>query len=282
MTSAPLQALAAGLKIQRGVAGLSSLAASSAAGTVAMSGLMNRISGYKKRMQNARQARIMANRAKRSYIPRTGLYIRGIHRFKRSAMVTSSFIPSTGLNGVGYGASIAVSLNAVFGFLGSGSFTQSFPNLTDFTNLFDLWRVDRVVIKVFFQNNSSTTASVTTSMPLVMYTLDSNDITTPTQNNMLEDQHTKYYQFGNGASKNGCLQFGFTPRAHLATGDSAGTSGTTGSRPEKPREWVDTSSSSTLHYGAKLYFDPMGGSQATTEGQVTFIVDSYFAFKDAN
>lgn len=252
----------------------------------AMSTLARTVS-YGKRKRSWREW-AGGKKMKRRSIPKS-LYIKGIHQFKRSMVYTAAYIPSTGIaGGTDYGVNVACSLQNCYFSVQTGTTTTAVPGYSELVSLFDQYRIDKMTCNVFFQDTGSNTGSALTSMPIALYGNDVNDTLAgyyPTQPVMLQFATTKKYQFGNGASKGGCLRTTVVPQAHLSSGLENGGPGavsSTGTRPEKPRTWIDTNSPAVAHFGTNFWFDPAGGTQTTNLGTFTFYVDLYISCKDIN
>lgn len=117
------------------------------------------------------------------------------------------------------------------------------PNYTEFTNLFDAYRMNKIVIKFVPTANSSSVGSSLTD-PLTQFhtVLDFDDATAPASLNAM-------YEYGNWRMSRGSVIHTrvFTPAVSLALLDGAGT--TTGA--QKYKQWISTTQPDVLHYGLK-------------------------------
>jgi hypothetical protein len=116
------------------------------------------------------------------------------------------------------------------------------PNYTEFTNLFDRWRIREVTLEFCYQQAINT---ATFCFPFVILSTDLNDAVTPlTENQLLERENAKMHNFSAGRT---VVRHVLQPR-QLAAG--SGGSLTT----EMPRDsWVDCAYSSSPYYGFKAW-----------------------------
>lgn len=261
--------------------------AASLVAPAAMSTLARTV-GYGKRKRS--WAQWASGKRRPTSVPRS-LYIKGVHKFKRTVAFPLAYIPSTGIGGSSdFGVGLSCSMTNVYWSTLSGSAGVPIPGASDLQNLFDTYRIDKMVVKVFFQDTGSNTGSGSTGMPVISYV---NDNTTPPQNyyatasQILQFQGVRQYQHGNGATKGGCLQTSVVPRAKQLTGMQAGPPGTNnsaGSASDKAFTWYETRNQgeANTHFGTLFYFDPAGATQTTKLGTFSFYVDVYFTCKDVN
>ena len=220
--------------------------------------------------------------AARGIIP-ASLYIKGVHKFKRTTTFNLTYTPSTGLSGSGNGIALSFSLNNIYYSINAGGLgTQACPDASQLSALFDQFRIDKVIVKVFFTDNSSSTASSTTCLPIVTICNDYQNTKDSSQASILANTTAYTKQIGQpNAGGTGGIFHKCVPRCHLASSESTGFgAGTGGSRPEKPWTWVDTAQGNTDHFGVKMYFDAASSGSATQEASVAFYVDTYFSFRD--
>lgn len=216
-------------------------------------------------------------------IPRS-LNVKGIHTFRRTAQFPMAYSPANGVAyGTGTGNSVAItfSLADINVKVGSGVGSAGVPNATELTSLFDKWCISKVTVRLFFQDNSSSTGVTATNMPLLNYVWDNSDNTIEVLSDINQHPSVKRFQFGSGTAKNGCLTTTGYPQGHLLTGDAiSGGTATTGSRPEPKGTWFDTTTPSVSHYCLKMVFDPIGATQVSSEGSFSFYVDVTYKCKD--
>ena len=213
-------------------------------------------------------------------VPRT-LRVKGLHSFRRSINLAADYIPTTGFTVgalTGTSMTLTFSLSEVRGYLGASSFAIAVPGATDFTNLFDAWRIKAVRVSVFFQNTSSTSASVATNMPLIVYVWDKEDKSIDSIATINQFETSKRYQFGNGASRGGALMTMGKP--HASSTGPLTNGGSAGIKVEPASTWLETTQPTVEYQSLKLGVDGFGATQATTEGRFAFYIDVFYELKD--
>jgi len=135
------------------------------------------------------------------------------------------------------------------------------PSYTEFTSLFDRYRIARVDIKfacTFNGANVAIAATTPTSIPQLLSVVDLDDDTALTQS-------ADYYQYSTFSVQrlDHVSKFSFTPHVAVAVYNGAFTGyGNT-------EMWLDMGSTSVKHYGFKFEVDPMFyGAGANTLGRI--------------
>lgn len=146
-----------------------------------------------------------------------------IHRFSRH--VDEGFVLKAATDqGLGYGFNLA-----------------DLPAFTEYTALFDRWRIVNIEASFLYQ---TTAAQTTNCYPLMLMSEDLNDNLSPaTEQVLLERENTRLCPFG---PNNMMYRHNFKPRT-LATGSSAALS------VEVKDAWVDCLAPSTDFFGLKVF-----------------------------
>lgn len=213
-------------------------------------------------------------------VPRS-LRIRGLHTFRRTVNFPLVYTPNAGfVSGAlsGSSATFTFSLSELRMYLGAGSVAFAIPSYTDFTNLFDAWRIKSVKISMFFQNTSSTVASATTNMPLLVHAWDYEDNSVDASSAINQKDNSKRFQFGNGSAPMGALVTYGKPRA-TSTGPLT-FGGSAGLKQEPAKTWLETTHPEVQYNAWKVYVDGFAATQATTEGSFSTYVDIVYELKD--
>lgn len=149
------------------------------------------------------------------------------------------------------------------------------PGYTDFTNLFDQYRIDQVDVEISHLFNSSTSGGSPGSpplagatMPTVMYCPDFDDAVVPTsQTQLAARQRTKQWTFrGDG----GPLKFSVKPRIASLVYKTSGT--TIGYTVADQSTWVNQAFTDVPSYGVKLWFQDMFQTTGGPTGMTHFRV----------
>jgi len=211
------------------------------------------------------------------------LRVGGVHSFRRTTMLPIAYLPATGFSFAGLSGS-ALSFTFTLAdcrcYLGASSSAVPVPSSTEFSTLFDSWRIRGVKVSAFFQNNTSSTQQITTCMPLLSYVWDKDDHTVASLGDINQFQNVKRFQFGNGAAKSGCLVSYGKPQA-TSTGVFTAGGATSGQKVEPHSTWMETSAAgiASEYNSMKVVADLFGATQASSEGIISFYFDVTYEMK---
>jgi len=134
---------------------------------------------------------------------------------------------------------------------GASIYGDSLPNVTEFSSLFDSWRVKKVVVRMDFPMGYSNSGyNPGLILPQVVYVPDYNDAGTVSKSDLLQYPQVQVHNF----NKDGYtpLMFELSPQA-LQEVSSGIVS--TGYANLPLGTWLRTSNMDVQHYGVKMYFD---------------------------
>lgn len=134
---------------------------------------------------------------------------------------------------------------------GASIYADALPNVTEFSSLFDSWRLKKVVVRLDFPMGYSNSGyNPGLILPQVVYVPDYNDAGTVSKSDLLQYPQVQVHNF----NKDGYtpLMFEFSPRA-LQEVSSGLVS--TGYSNLSQNTWLRTSNMDVQHYGVKMYFD---------------------------
>lgn len=149
---------------------------------------------------------------------------------------------------------------------GAMKFTMTdLPSYTDYTALFDQYRIDQVDIEIDSLVNSAQSQATTTgnqeAMPSVTYVPDFDDANVPTTPGEINQyQRAKTWTF-RGSGKP--LKFSIKPRVSVPVNSVGGGANMPGA--ESPQ--LDIAHADVLHYGCKFWFNNL--TSYTTAGVIT-------------
>lgn len=155
-------------------------------------------------------------------------------------------------------------------------------NMSQYTTLFDMYRIDRVVVKVFpianFVSQESTQSAVQSATGgWLHWAQDYDDATLPTASDVGIDslrQH-KAYKMCN-IHKSSCLTQRIRPRMAMA---AYGTGAFTSYTNVKPN-WIDSNSPGVAHYGLKGIFEIVNPAAAANFVNFKLEVTYFFRTKE--
>lgn len=190
-------------------------------------------------------ARPAAMGALRSQITRPRLY-----NFKRKQFYSNAF--STVAGAAAYANAWEFALNLL-------------PNFTDFTNLYDVYRINKVVMKIIPKITESALLSGSVNndnLTQIHSAIDYDDNTAPTSVQQLCEYATHKMTRGSQIHTRVLV-----PKIEIAS-----TSGV-GQMP-KAYQWIDTDTPGQLHRGVKVWVDPpvTAGTQMFYDVQLTYYI----------
>lgn len=213
-----------------------------------------------------------------------------VYSFKRTVVAGLKMNPSTGfttyisaagvaggynsgLGSVSPGIGLVFSLNGM-SINGSNVSGYNMPGATDFTSLFDSWRIRKIVLKIVYNQNIASNTTPTTPLPIIQHCTDQDDSNPPaTGTELLQRPEMKVVEYGAG-SQNLIKYFTLYPQAKLAS-DPTGVTATT----LTPRSvFFDAAEPGVINYGFKMWFDTTRATNVDI-GDMLIYADFYLDFK---
>lgn len=194
-------------------------------------------------------------------------------RFKRA--LTRTF--SVNSSGIDLGASNNLQVSFAPGATdwrvgGVSLYTDSLPNMSEFTNLFDQYKVEKVYVQIDVPLGNSNAFAQPLYNPLVYYVADYDDPQDASLSDLLQYPQMQQHNFW----KNGYTPF-LISMSPKPLRDVAGAGLLTGYGPMARAPWLRTAETSIPHYGLKLSLDWFGIVQ-TTSMKMKFTVWYELAF----
>lgn len=208
---------------------------------------------------------------------RTPMYrplTQSIYPFRRQIQQSMLVNQSAGYFGAGFDMCIAPAFGSCdFRINGVLIFAASLPNATEFTALFDQYRIRKINVRVIFSQNSADVNTSTVSLPVVHQMNDYNS--TGNMNLSEYQQHPELKTWQLGQDKD--ISWSFVPHVR---GDLITQGGVLSSSANNmPCPWIDTSSTSIEMLGTRLYLNNLGQNTNVNIGAIMFLVDYYMEFK---
>jgi len=148
-------------------------------------------------------------------------------------------------------------------------FLAGLPDSSDFTNLYDQYRILKIHVKLVLN-----TPNITTAFPRVTSVVDYDDSTAPTAEvDLLQYPNAKVYQY---SPTNVEHEFEFVPRTATAMFQGV----TTGYAMSKPGVWLDGGYPTISHYGVK-YFINNYNSTSTPNTAITMYASYQVQMRNA-
>uniref|UniRef100_UPI004048013E hypothetical protein n=1 Tax=Pseudomonadota TaxID=1224 RepID=UPI004048013E len=203
--------------------------------------------------------------------------------FERTVVQNLPLNLSLGWSNKGLGLSFAFSLQQVLVTFGdSTEISATVPSDTEFINLFDQYRIDRVDMEIYYSATNHNAVNATTNtlvMPVINCVTDFDNRTVTSLTNLLEYPQVRSKQLGNNRPFKHTV---WKPAANI----SAELEGaTTGVAMSKRNGFYDTSFPDVLHHGIKISYQTFGDgppdySPDLFSGVAQFRFKIYFTFKN--
>lgn len=194
------------------------------------------------------------------------------HSFVRSCSFLSAYkvgLDATSGNGFNINGVSSGSFNMQFAFTLSGvqvyiagvlSTTLAMPSYTEFTSLYDQYRINYVDCEFMFSNNNSSVNSPSTCLPVMYMVKDYDDSNQAFVSDLQQYSTQQTWQLGNQHGKDGIKRIRIKPNVDVAVYNTALTTGYARGKPQ----FIDTGSPAVPHYGIKIAYDPINYTAAST------------------
>jgi len=167
---------------------------------------------------------------------------------------------ATGLtmNGANYGVydielsfSLSGGVQVLIG--GANADTYGMPNATDFSNLYEQYRIDWIDCMITFTNNNSSINQPTTGLPRIFFVEDHDDTAAVNMTGILQYDNLQQWQLGANQGSNTK-----TIRIHPTALQSVYLSAVaTGYEAGNKARFISTAYAGVPHYGVKMMVDPI-------------------------
>jgi hypothetical protein len=245
---------------------------------------MNSINPRRRNTRSRRQNRPNRNRNSRGegsklrrgmMIERTRLSSPNVpvHRYSRTTAQILDMRPATGFNGVAFDCELSFSLNSLFVYLGGTlNATTANPGASDFTALYDSYRLASVEISFMYSGNSAPLApAASPQLPILNIIFDPTDTSVISLSSILQYQDLHIVQLGNLRTSNGYV-LKCRPTPLITAGGSA-----TAASNFNP--WLNIDTPTVPYFGIKMFYDSSGSSVSTITGYLNLYVKYNWEFR---
>lgn len=198
-----------------------------------------------------------------------------VHRFRRCWNQSTSYVANTGFFSAAFDMEINFCLNTSDIRLGGVSiYGPTIPSYTEFTSLYDDYRIKKVILRLDWSQNSYSGSTTTIMPPLLYYVQDFNDSNAVSLSTILQYPEVKTHSFYQNGYKPLIMEL--TPRPLV---DLAGTGVGTGYGPTLEAPWIRTSETNIPHYGVKIYGHNFDVATASATGFVNIMAAFELEFR---
>lgn len=198
----------------------------------------------------------------------------GLFAFRRRTMQNVPITLNAGWGGVGYDMTLQPNLSFLdVTVSGTTAYSPSLPNVTEFTNLFDQYRIKKVVYRLWASLNNSNSLTNLPN-PLVHIVNDYNSNGSFALTDIEQHPDMKTYQLGT----NKPITWSVTPHVRADVLTITGITSSSAWNVKHP--WIDTTSTNINHLGTRLYLNNQGRNTATDIGTMTIEAIYYVEFKN--
>lgn len=166
-------------------------------------------------------------------------------------------------------AGVAINVN--------GAYTTSanLPSITDFTNLFDQYMIDKVDLTFYYSNNTSGVSTPAYSMPIFWIAEDYNSSEASPLTTIQQYSNVKAHYLGE--SGGAPIRLTIRPKASLQANTSGGTY--TGNVVAPGPTWINCDGTAVPHFGVKLAWDTSGRSTNIDVGNINITAKYHLKFR---
>lgn len=197
-------------------------------------------------------------------------------RFQRAISFTLPMYTGTtggfGWNGAGTNTlQMYFSLQACHYDTGGSANTTNMPNYTEFTGLFDEWRIRHVDIDMYYSRNDHSGTSID-QLPIILSCVDYTDsLPLSVISDVLEYDPFEVRQLGNQRAEDPRCRFPLNPRLNIT--NNAGGTALSGD------QWCNSIYPDVLWRGRKFWYNNTTIGAAALAGSITFIVTVDYEFR---
>lgn len=167
-------------------------------------------------------------------------------------------------------AGVAININGAY------SSSCSMPSISEFTNLFDMYMIDRVDLTLFYSNNTSGVSTPAYSMPIwwIAEDYNSSDAATLTAIQQYSNVRAHFLGESGGAP----VRLSIRPKATIQANTSGSTY--TGNISSVGPTWLNTANTDVPHFGVKLAWDTSGRTTNLDVGNINITAKFHLKFKN--
>ncbi|UAU47021.1 VP1 [Chicken proventriculitis-associated circular virus 17] len=159
----------------------------------------------------------------------------------------------------------------------TGTFTN-FANASSLANVYDAYRLKKVVCSWIFSNNSSPLTNTAHTLPILYTVIDKDDSNSLASSQIaLAYSDCKITQLGNQRGDGAQYITLYSP---MTESDVTTTTGTFVSSQRTANAWMDTDETSPAYNGIKMFVEFPGSTSSVNVGTISLFFRCYFEYKE--
>lgn len=183
---------------------------------------------------------------------------------------------TTGFAASGFDLNLSYSLSQTTFLIGGATvYIPTLPNVAEFTNLFDQYRINRVSLHIFYSENQSN-SGVQYPYPLLHLYNDYNSFGSFNLSDMQQYPNMATYQLIPGKP----IVWSCRPHGQVDILTDGGLLSTSALNVSSKSQWLDTSSANIRLLGTRMYLDNQGRNTVADIGTITIKLVYDLEFKD--
>ena len=197
-----------------------------------------------------------------------------VHKYCRTTSQAFTMTPSTGWNAGGFDLEIGFSLSVTnFYIAGALASAAANPGASDFTALYDFYRLDKVELCFMLSSNiyAPGTLAAAPALPILNIAFDPSDVSVTSLSSILQYQNLQTVQLGNQRTQSGYVVV-CQPRPRMTAGGNATAA-------VEVNPWMNKDVTTTEYLGVKVFYDAGGSTVSTAIGSITIYTKYFWSFK---
>lgn len=181
-------------------------------------------------------------------------------------------MPTAGFASLGNDIEIGFALSNTYTYVGGGALgVIPNPGSSDFTTLYDEYRIDGVEVSFLWSSNAFTPGNGTAALPIINIVFDPSDTSAVSLSTALSYQNVQTLQMGNQRMQNGFV-VRCKPVPNITTPG-------TGQVVPTSAPWMSVDTPNIIHNALKFVYDPAGSAVATSIGTLSLYVKYHLSFR---
>jgi hypothetical protein len=161
---------------------------------------------------------------------------------------------------------------------GGTGFFSTFANASSLANVYDAYRLKKVVCSWMFSNNSSPLTNTSHTLPILFVVTDKDDNSSVGSAQVaMAYSDCKIVQLGNQRGDGAQSITLYNPATEM---DVTSNTGTSVSAARSANQWLDTDNTTPAYNGIKMFIEFPGSTSSVNVGTLSLFFRCYFEYKE--